>query len=74
MHAPLERLVGQGERGVRADQATDQRRVRGTHPGEEATVLGEARPGALGPVSIGRLVAQDGADPQFGEGRGDDVE
>jgi hypothetical protein len=63
-------VVGQRERRVRPHHAA--RESRG--PGEEAAVLGHAGRGAFGSVAVADLVAQDAADPEPGQGVGDDVE
>ena len=69
-----QRVLGQSERGVRADHGREQRRGPRQRPREEPGVLGDARPCDRRPVAVARLVTQHGPDAEFGERVGDDVE
>ncbi len=63
-------LVRERERRVRPHHAPGQARL----VGEEPPVLGHAGRGTLGAVTIGDLVAQDGAHAELSQGVGDHVE
>ena len=69
-----EGLVGERERGVRPDHPAREREVLPPHAVEEPPVLGDARLCPLEAVAVGRLVAEDGADPEAVQGLLDDVE
>ena len=74
LHDRLQRLVGERERGVRADHAAHQWTPATGRGGEEPAVLGESGPRDVRPVTVARLVTQDGADAEAVERVGDDVE
>ena len=69
-----ERLVGERERRVRADEAAGERRFAPLEAREEAPVLGEPGERDVRPVAVGRLVAEDAAQPEAAERVGDHVE
>ncbi len=62
--AGRERLVGQGERGVRPHEAAGQLSAAGANRLQEALVLGDAGAGRLGAVPVGHLVAEHRAQPE----------
>ncbi len=69
-----QRLVGERERGVRADHAAGEGELLPPHAVEEAPVLADARECPLEPVAVGGLVTEHRAHPEAAQGLLDDVE
>ena len=72
--ALVQRGVGQGQRGVEAEQSRQLRAALAPTAFDEASVLADARLGAFGAVTVSYLVAQAGAQPGLTHGVGDDVQ
>ena len=72
--AGRERLFGERERSVRADERAHERRPLAADPRQEAAVLLDPGERALRAVAVGRLVAEHRADAEGPERIGDDVE
>ena len=72
--AGLQRLIGEGERGVEAERGGELRVRLAQAALEEAHVLADPRGGAGHAVAIGHLVAQAGTQPGLFHRIGDEVE